>query len=313
MLAGVAETLRDNDELSDIVRNVTARALDVAADTCIDILTWSSTMPMEERATFWGAFQDETSASITRLAAADEDHIAVRESARLLDVVGAMASSALRRSATQGVTRDYRVQSLRLDSRLAEVRKDLDGVAQIVQARRESDEQARIALARARESDEARREAMSVAAATGDTALSKGFADLQGKETFAAGVWTSFAVATTFFGIGAGWATHMIFDTADNATGIVYPAVVALAFAGLAAYFARLGGHRRHTAQWAKSIAVQLDSYEKFIHHADEAARGPIFDRFAARVLGDPPARNAKNETAGFTVSDVMALMSKQP
>lgn len=198
-----------------------------------------------------------------------------------------------------------------LNARANSVRESLTSLLELLQNARTADESARRALSEAQASDEARRKAMTVAATSGDEKLSGGFGTLARKEAIAAGLWTTAAIITTVAGVAAGWGTHVALDSQGDLARVLYPAVLALAFGGLAAYFARLGGHRRHTAQWAKSVAVQLDSYEKFIHHADEGARGPIFDRFAARVLGDPPVRNAKGDQTGFSLAEVLALLTK--
>lgn len=249
--------------------------------------------------------------TVRRLLASATDEEAVDAASAIFDLI----SDVVRDAVQAAFGADYAGIKSAInssDARLGRPRGVLLSLRQLYVSMQRADESARAALAEAQTSDEARRKAMTVAASTGDEKLSKEFADLHTREAHAAGLWTGAAIVTTFAGVAAGWWTHELFSTATQLTSVLYPIVVAVGIAGLGAYFARLGGHRRHTAQWAKSIAVQLESYEKFIHHADEAARNAIFDRFAARVLGDPPARNAKSEQSNVTLTEVLALMAKQ-
>ncbi len=67
-------------------------------------------------------------------------------------------------------------------------------------------------------------------------------------------------------------------------------AAIVLAIGGLSAYVARLGSSHRLTADWARSIKVQMDSFEDFIATIDDSAtRQRIHEEFARRVLGAPP------------------------
>lgn len=187
----------------------------------------------------------------------------------------------------------------------------LQSLEEMLQALRVSKQETDLARAEVQIEVHRRREAEEVAATSGDKALSGYFGQLETEEAEGAEKWTTAAIATTAVGVLAGVAAHFSLGGQDELARVLYSALLTASFGGLAAYLARLGGHRRHTAQWAKSIKVQLDSYEKFIRHTDEGARAPIFDRFAARVLGDPPARNAKGDQTGLSLAEVLALMSK--
>lgn len=154
-------------------------------------------------------------------------------------------------------------------------------------------------------------EARKLAAREGDAELSGEFGVLASKEGRRAALWTAAAILMTGVGFFAGWILHTSRVLDDERAALLYPVLVAIGAAGLATYFARLGGHHRHTAQWAKSISVQLDSYEKFVHHTTVGASIPVFDRFAARVLGPPPPRNEKAAAQTTVLSEALALVTK--
>lgn len=174
-----------------------------------------------------------------------------------------------------------------------------------------ADQSSRAALVALKDSEDQRRELSGLVARGGDSVLSAEFRELAGREGRAAIAWTWAAIATTGAGIAIGWGLHSSSTFGGELASVLYPLVVGFAFAGLAAYFARLGGHRRHTAQWARSIRVQLDAYAKFVEHTTPEAAVAVFDRFSARVLGAPPPRNEKSSLPPMTVADVVSLVSK--
>lgn len=173
------------------------------------------------------------------------------------------------------------------------------------------DDESRDALANAEKADAARRQAQTVAATGADVALSREFGNLATKESESARRWTWSSIGATAAGLVGSVVTHAIVDPGPDTTAFVYPVIVALAAAGLATYFARLGGHHRHTAQWAKSIEVQLDSYARFIEHTPEAERSRVFEQFAGRVLGAPPPRSEKAAVQSATIADIAAIATR--
>jgi ABC-type multidrug transport system fused ATPase/permease subunit len=61
-------------------------------------------------------------------------------------------------------------------------------------------------------------------------------------------------------------------------------------FGGASAYAARLAAAHRGTADWAKAIEVQLETFEDFLGAIDnEATRHRVYEEFGRRVLGSPP------------------------
>ncbi|BFM23509.1 hypothetical protein CHE218_05510 [Microbacterium sp. che218] len=177
----------------------------------------------------------------------------------------------------------------------------------------QSDETAKQALEEARSESAARRELQTLIARSGDRSLSEEFSALAKKETDSAASWTKWSIVVTGFGVIAGLVVHGVFDGQPTESKIVYSLLVAAGFAGVATYFARLAGHHRHTAQWAKSVAVQLDSYARFVEHTDDEGRKKVFDQFAARVLGPPPPRSEKAAVQSATIADIAAIAARNP
>lgn len=161
--------------------------------------------------------------------------------------------------------------------------------------------------------DEARRQAQDLAAKSGDTALSEEFTKLADEQSSAAFRWTALSVVTTVVGIILGGVAHFLVPFKSSEAQLLYPLLIALGAGGLATYFARLGGHHRHSAAWAKSISVQLDSYAKFVENTNGDGKMRVFDQFAGRVLGAPPPRSEKAAMQSATIADIAAIVTRSP
>lgn len=75
-------------------------------------------------------------------------------------------------------------------------------------------------------------------------------------------------------------------DWQSTATHVAIVSVLA----GASAYAARLAAAHRGTADWAKSIQVQLETFQDFLGAIeDDATRHRVYEDFGRRVLGPPP------------------------
>jgi hypothetical protein len=98
---------------------------------------------------------------------------------------------------------------------------------------------------------------------------------------------------------------------APDTNRLILGALGSVAFGAIAAYLARLAGQHRTQANWAKSIEVQLDSFELFMGPIkDSASINEIHVEFARRVLGAPPERgNSRSDATTLSAADVLALL----
>jgi hypothetical protein len=141
-------------------------------------------------------------------------------------------------------------------------------------------------LADAQNSAAVAREAAGLA---GDAALYSYFEDFSDKELRSA---TRFRWAT----IGAISAAVVIgaalpHGTASDWTSLAYRLIVVAGVGGLAAYLGRQASLHRRAYLWAKSISVQLQSFPAFAASLPESeTTGAVFQSFALRILGAPPA-----------------------
>ena len=84
---------------------------------------------------------------------------------------------------------------------------------------------------------------------------------------------------------------------------------ITLLLAGAAAYAARLASTHYNFGQWAKSIQVQLDSFEGFVGVVEDAgARDRMREEFGRRVLGAPP-QGSDEAATGLTTGELLQLM----
>jgi hypothetical protein len=82
-------------------------------------------------------------------------------------------------------------------------------------------------------------------------------------------------------------------SAADLST-VIYRAVGVVGAAGFAAYLGRQAGQHRKNGNWARSLEIQLKSFDAFIAPVnDSSSRAIIYQQFATRVLGPPPASSS--------------------
>ncbi|MBJ7357072.1 hypothetical protein [Nocardioides sp.] len=95
----------------------------------------------------------------------------------------------------------------------------------------------------------------------------------------------------------------------DLESGLGHLAII-LALGGGAAYASRLASTHRSMADWAKSIQVQLNTFQDFLTTVtDDPAKARIYEEFARRVLGAPPSLLGGSDTgAGLSNAQVLDL-----
>ncbi|MDF2917226.1 MAG: hypothetical protein K0S70_1443 [Microbacterium sp.] len=125
-----------------------------------------------------------------------------------------------------------------------------------------------------------------------------------------------FRVAT-FLGFGGSIAAALLLhlDISEiSVPSLVYRLTLTIGIAGLAAYFARLGGQHRRLGNWARSVQVQLQSLGAFTATiTDETVRNQVQQEFARRVLGAPPERAAGgNDQVSIPVAEILTFLNKQ-
>jgi len=100
----------------------------------------------------------------------------------------------------------------------------------------------------------------------------------------------------------------------SDISSIVYRAAAVLGVAAFAAYLGRQAGQHRKNGNWARSLEVQLKSFDAFIAPvAESSSRHEIYELFARRVLGAPP-ENRTNEQKGVDpqIVDLLTLMARR-
>jgi hypothetical protein len=123
--------------------------------------------------------------------------------------------------------------------------------------------------------------------------------------------------AATFVGlgssVGAAYLIHLAITDA-SISSLIYRVTLTVGIAGLAAYFARLGGQHRRLGNWARSVQVQLKSLAAFTATiTDDGVRNQVQQEFARRVLGAPPERAAGgNDQVSIPVAEILTFLNKQ-
>lgn len=140
--------------------------------------------------------------------------------------------------------------------------------------------------------------AAQAAGQTGTSGMSLAYQKLAGEELKAAngfrwatiGMSAAAAALATLFIFGP--ILGMISDFGTNDYPHLFQRIVFLAgILGLAGYFARQAHHHRAMANWARSVDVQLQTFEAFLDPvSNEDVRNELRQAFAVRVFGDHPA-----------------------
>ncbi|MBD8485381.1 hypothetical protein IFT79_07110 [Frigoribacterium sp. CFBP 8759] len=97
-------------------------------------------------------------------------------------------------------------------------------------------------------------------------------------------------------------------------SSLILRSAMVLAIAAFSTYSIRLAGQHRHQGNWAKSIAVQLNSFGAFMEPVESGeVKDAIYEQFARRVLGAPPESRttAPEGTLQITAHDLISLIPK--
>lgn len=106
------------------------------------------------------------------------------------------------------------------------------------------------------------------------------------------------------------WVPNLMVADPESWTALSRHLAITLLLAGGAAYAARLASVHYGFGQWAKSIQIQLDSFQGFIGVVeDPSARDRMREEFGRRVLG-APAQAPEDASAGMTTGDLLQLVT---
>lgn len=128
----------------------------------------------------------------------------------------------------------------------------------------------------------------------------------------------SVAVAFAVFWLFAPWSK---FDgaTPDVQRWLSFASHLAIVtgIGALTAYLGRQSGQHRRTANWAQSVAVQLQSFPALASSATEDTRDTLLTALANRVLAPPPEKGVEADATGITTAQaldvVIAALKKAP
>lgn len=112
----------------------------------------------------------------------------------------------------------------------------------------------------------------------------------------------------TFALLGAAvWVAWLASQEAQDWANALGHLAVVLAVGSAAAYTARLASTHGTTADWAKSVQVQLLTFKDFLNAIeDPAVKHRVYEEFGRRVLGSPPGKG--DEAAPLPTSQLLEL-----
>lgn len=164
--------------------------------------------------------------------------------------------------------------------------------------------------------------ASAAAGVTGEVGMFFHYDDLAGKEEKAAEKFRKWTIQAAIVGgavaaiflIGPALGLQALHIAAGDYVHLIQRIVVTAAIFGLAAYFARQAHHHRSMANWAASLAVQLQTFEAFLDPiADDQEKHELRKSFAARAFGDHPAMKGEPSVSASaaTMDAAVALAAK--
>lgn len=141
----------------------------------------------------------------------------------------------------------------------------------------------------------------------GNASLAGHFASYADKEVesanrFRLAALIGFGLALSFaliFGNGKdGW--FLAFQ--NDWTALAFKVAGAVGIGGISAYLARQGGQHRRMANWARSMAVQLQSFPAFVEPLAYEEQAEMYRMLARRVLTAPPEKSgsASEDSVGM-------------
>jgi len=178
-----------------------------------------------------------------------------------------------------------------------------------------AEEQRRQAHEAVKSAEESATTARQAAGTAGEASLASWFQNYARSEHTAS--WIFRAVAFVGLGGTAGLAYWFFLESEERnleVSSLVLRSAMVLAVAAFSTYSIRLAGQHRNQGNWAKSIAVQLNSFAAFLEPVDSiAVRDAIYGQFANRVLGAPPDPKSPSAeaTMQITAHDLVSLLPK--
>jgi hypothetical protein len=162
---------------------------------------------------------------------------------------------------------------------------------------------------------ESARDARRAAGSAGEASLASWFQEYGKNEHIAS--WAFRSLAFTGL-IGTAALAYWFFLQSEirelGVTSLALRSAIVLAVAAISTYAIRLAGQHRQQGNWAKSIAVQLNSFAAFLEPLESSStRDVIYQQFAARVLGSPPHSNRNSAEPPLQVSaqDLAVLVAR--
>ncbi|CAG7642521.1 hypothetical protein [Rhodococcus opacus] len=169
----------------------------------------------------------------------------------------------------------------------------------------------RIAEQAALETIQARDSAKQAAGVTGNTSLAGHFTSLATSEESRAFKWTLTAIAgfVAALAIGVGVLTR---DASAVWTSMLSHLTLTLPALAVAAYAARISGHHRTSALWAKTTAVQLSSLSAFLEQMpNSTAREQIVLTLGLRVFAAPDLRDSATEQVSVVPANLTETLKE--
>ncbi|MER7607907.1 hypothetical protein [Nocardioides sp. NPDC127503] len=140
--------------------------------------------------------------------------------------------------------------------------------------------------------------------------LSTHFETLARNERWKGAALRVLSVAALAAAMAIAWTAGVSKESLASWTELSRHLALTLLLAGGAAYGAKLASSHYTFGQWARSIQVQLDSFEGFIGVVEEqGARDRMREEFGRRVLGAPPQATDDGST-GLTAGELLQVLA---
>lgn len=157
--------------------------------------------------------------------------------------------------------------------------------------------------------------AKDAAGEVGNASLSSHFATYADREVKAANGFRTAAL----IGFGLALAFALLFGNGKDGwllafqndwTALAFKAAGALGIGGISAYLARQAGQHRRMSNWARSMAVQLQSFPAFIEPLAYEQQADMYQMLARRVFTAPPERNGDVSEDSVGVAQLLDLVT---
>lgn len=155
----------------------------------------------------------------------------------------------------------------------------------------------------------------------GDEVMSSFYAEMSEEETKNANRFRTWTVRFTLVGGAAALAflflppdlLYPVFSDADRYIRLVQKAIFVAGVFGIAAYMSRQAHQHRALANWSRSLAVQLKTFDAYVAAVDSPdTRDDLRKSFATRVFGNHPATKGDPQTTDTSTLDAaVGVVSK--